>query len=58
MSTKDLYTAGKIAKEFGITPKDVKSTITELKLEADLVKGGCKYYTKETAEKIKKAAAK
>jgi hypothetical protein len=58
MSTKDLYTAGKIAKEFGLTGKAVKAAIEELKITPDVIKGNCKYYTRETAEKIKEKAPK
>jgi hypothetical protein len=38
----ELFAAGKLAKEWGVSPKDVK-------------KGACRYYTPETAAKIKKA---
>ena len=58
MAAKDLYTAGKIAKEFGLTNKAVKAAIEELKIEPDVVKDNCKYYTKETAGKIKAKAEK
>lgn len=49
-----LLTAGKIAKEFGVKPGDVKRAITALGIEPDVVKGGCSYYSESTAKKIKK----
>ena len=58
MSNQDLLTAGKISKEFEIPQKAVKQVIADLKIEPDLVKSGCKYYSRETAEKIRKEAAK
>lgn len=56
MSTKNLYTTGKIAKTYGIEQKEIKDAISELNIEPDLIKGSCKYYTAETAEKIRKKA--
>jgi len=52
---QDLLIAGKIAKEWGVAQKDVKKTIEKLGLQPDVKKGACIYYTRETAEKIKKA---
>ena len=53
MANQDLLTAGKIAKEFDVPQKVIKNIIQEMNIEADAVKGNCKYYTRETAEKIK-----
>jgi len=50
---EELYSAGKVAKALEIPAKAVKAAIEELKLEPDVVKGNCKYYTKESMEKIK-----
>lgn len=59
MATKSeketLYTAGKVAKELGVKPGDVKKAITTLKIKPDVVKGGCSYYTGATVKKIKKS---
>ena len=49
----DLLSAGKVAKALDVPPKAVKAAIEALKLEPDVVKGNCKYYTKESMEKIK-----
>jgi hypothetical protein len=58
MSTKTakdtLYTAGKVAKELGVKPGDVKKAITSLGIKPDVVKGACSYYTEATVKKIKK----
>lgn len=51
----DLYTAGKIAKELGVKPGEVKKAITSLKLDPDVKKGNCSYYRGTTVNKIKKA---
>jgi hypothetical protein len=53
---EELYTAGKVAKLYGIAISDVKKIIKENKIKADAVKGGCSYYSKTTSEKIKKIA--
>jgi hypothetical protein len=50
---EDLLTAGKIAQALGRKPVEVKKAITELKLEADVVKGGCSYYAPASVKKIK-----
>ena len=55
MADKDLLTAGKLAKEWGVSQKVVKQAIEKAGVEPDVVKGSCKYYKPETAEKIKKA---
>jgi hypothetical protein len=51
----DLYTAGKLAKEWGVSPKDVKAAIEKAGVGEDVKKGACRYYSAETAAKIKKA---
>ncbi len=49
-----LYTAGKVAKELGVKPGDVKKAIASLGIKPDVVKGGCSYYSEATVKKIKK----
>ena len=51
----DLFTAGKLAKEWGVPPKDVKAAIEKSGVCEDVKKGACRYYKPETAAKIKKA---
>jgi len=51
----DLLTAGKIAKETGVSDARAKKAIKELGLEPDAKKGACRYYSKEAVAKIKKA---
>ncbi len=58
MADKELLTAGKIAKEFGIPQKKIKEVIQKLNLSPDVKKGNCNYYYRETAEKIKAEAEK
>ena len=58
MTDKELLTAGKIAKEFGIPQKKIKEVIQKLNLSPDVKKGNCNYYYRETAEKIKAEAEK
>ena len=48
-----MLTAGKVAQALGCKPADVKKAIAELKLEADVVKGGCSYYAAASVKKIK-----
>ncbi len=50
---EDLLTAGKIAQALGRKPAEVKKAITELKLKADVVKGGCSYYAPASVKKIR-----
>lgn len=54
----ELFTAARLAKLYGVTPSEIKKAIKESKVKADAVKGGCSYYTKETAEKILKKIPK
>jgi hypothetical protein len=49
----EMYTAGKLAKELGVSQGKVKKIIESEGIEPDEVKRNCKYYGKETAEKIK-----
>jgi len=51
--SEELLTAGKIAQAVGAKPAEVKKAITELKLEPDVVKGGCSYYGAASVKKIK-----
>lgn len=55
MSGQELYTAGKLAKEWGVSQKAVKAAIEKAGVTPDVKKGACNYYTKETAEKIRLA---
>lgn len=54
----ELYTAGKLAKMYGVTPSEIKQAIKVSKVKPDTIKGGCSYYTSSTAEKIKSALKK
>ncbi len=58
MATKndDLLSAGKLAKEIGISAAKVKKAIEALDLQPDNVRCGCKYYSKDRIPEIKKAA--
>ena len=49
---EELLTAGKIAQALSRKPAEVKKAITELKLEPDVVKGGCSYYGPASVKKI------
>jgi hypothetical protein len=55
MVADEFLTAGKLAKEWGVPPKKVKDAIAKLGLQEDAKKGACKYYSSETAAKIKAA---
>ena len=55
MADSNLLTAGKLAKELAVSPKKIKEAIDKSGIEPDVVKGSCKYYGPETAEKIKAA---
>jgi hypothetical protein len=50
-----LLTAAKIAIETGVTPAKIKQVIAELKIEPDMIRCNCNYYTDKTILKIKKA---
>ena len=51
---EELLTAGKWAKQLGVSEKKFKDAIKASKIEPDAKKGNCSYYSKKTAEKIKK----
>ncbi|MEW6019532.1 MAG: HTH domain-containing protein [Pseudomonadota bacterium] len=55
MAEKQLLTAGKIAKELGVSDARVKKAIKELGLEPSEKKGACCYYDAAQIAKIKKA---
>lgn len=55
MADKDLLTAGKLAAEWGVPQKKVKDAIEKAGVDPDVVKGACKYYGGESANKIKAA---
>ena len=55
MKEKDLFTAANLAEEWGISVAKVKKAIESLALNPDSAKGACKYYSKESAAKIKSA---
>ena len=50
----DLKSAGKWAKELGVSDKKFKDALKAAGIEPDSKKGACNYYSKKTAEKIKK----
>ena len=54
MAKEELFTTGKLAKEWGVQPKAVKAAIEKTGVVPDVKKGACNYFTKETVEKIKK----
>jgi hypothetical protein len=54
----EMMSAGKLAKEWGVSETVVKKAIKELGIEADAKKGVCAMYGAATAEKIKKAIKK
>ncbi|HOZ21154.1 MAG TPA: hypothetical protein PLO28_05185 [bacterium] len=55
---EELLSAGKLAKEWGVTDAAVKKAIKELGIEPDAKKGACAMYGKATAVKIKAALKK
>jgi len=58
VAKQDLFTAGKIAEELGVSANIVKNTIKILNMQPDAKKGVCNYYTKGNLEKIKAALKK
>ena len=52
---EEVLTAGKVATALQVSPKKIKDAIEKAGLEADVIKGGCKYYKLESVEKIKAA---
>ena len=51
----NLMTAGKLAKAWDVPQKKIKEAIEQAGIEADVVKGNCKYYSEETSKQIKAA---
>ena len=49
----EMYTAGKLAEKLGVSQGKLKKIIEAEGIEPDEVKRNCKYYSEETAEKIK-----
>jgi predicted transcriptional regulator len=52
---KDMYTAGNIAKELGVSDAKVKKAIQALALKPVAKKGVCSYYGKDAIAKVKSA---
>lgn len=55
MTNQELFTAGKLAEQWGVSATKIKKAIEKSGVQPDAKKGACSYFTKETAEKIKKA---
>lgn len=53
-SSNEYFTAGKIAKLYGVSQSEVKKIIQALKVKPEFVKAGCSYYSKDVADQIKK----
>ncbi len=57
MATKtqaeEMLTVAKWAEKFAVPAGKFKKAIEELKLEPDLRKGACNYYSSKTIEKVK-----
>jgi len=51
--TEDLLTAGKLAVAWGVPKAALGKKLKELKVEPDLVKAGCSYYSRVRLEKIR-----
>jgi predicted transcriptional regulator len=47
-----MYTVAKLAKLLGVSEADVKKIIQAEEIEPDEVRGGSKYYSRDTAEEI------
>lgn len=58
MAQQDLFTVGKLAKEWGVPQKEIKNAIAKIKIQPDVKKGACNYFTRESADKIKMAIEK
>lgn len=52
-TSTEMFTSAKLAEKFGVPVGKVKKAITELKIEPDMKKGACAYYSDATAVKIK-----
>lgn len=50
----DLLTAGKMAKELGVSDGKVKKAIESLGIKPEVKKGACNYYSREALAQIKK----
>ncbi len=50
----EMLSASKWAKELGVPDKAFKEALKASGVEPDSKKGACKYYSRKTAEKIKK----
>ena len=50
--TKDLLTAGSLAKLLGVSDAKIKKAIVQLKLEPTAKKGCCNLYAPESLKKI------
>jgi hypothetical protein len=53
--TKDLLTAGNIAKALGVPDGKVKKAIQALGIKPVAKKGVCSYYSKDAVAKVKSA---
>ena len=51
----DLFTAGNIAKQLGVSDGKVKKAIAELRIKPKAKKGVCNYYGPDTVAKVKVA---
>lgn len=51
----DLKTAGNWAKELGVPEKKLKDAIKAAGIQPDAKKGACGFYSRQSAEKAKKA---
>lgn len=51
----DLWTAGNIAKELGVSDAKVKKAIQELGIRPKAKKGVCNYYSKDALSRVKAA---
>lgn len=54
MAAKEPLSAGKIAKEVGLTPKLVNEYIAGNKIKPEAVKGSCKYYDPKITKGLEK----
>ena len=52
---EEMLSASKWAEKLGVSAGKVKKAIEQLGLEPSASKGNCKYYSAESAEKIKDA---
>ncbi len=48
-----MYTAAKLAKVLGVSEGELKKLVAAEEIKPDEMRGGMKYYSDETAEKIK-----